>query len=259
MRMLVLYSSGGAQDFELLGPTLDEATQQKLIEAAYRMLKTRGEEEAASFLAALDFSLSDAVNGFQDEFCVLHATTDIGTYERLRIVSDKKEFRYSCEKLASTISELHAFVRFIVLHVDINLPAVVDDEIVGFNQAKFTFKDSNKIEHDGLHFRSKTEIRIYEALVKRGLLVFPLPVAVMGRKSYLKEPDFVVSYKGRIGILEIHGDKWHPPETAAKEHERRREFAKLGVNVYEIFGADRCLRDPESVVNDFLLAFARSA
>jgi hypothetical protein len=57
----------------------------------------------------------------------------------------------------------------------------------------------------------------------------------------------------------IAGDKWHPPETAAREHERRRAFAKLGVNVYEIFGADRCFKDSEGVVNDFLLAFSRSA
>jgi hypothetical protein len=259
MRMLVLYSGGGARDFDLLGPAVDDATQRKLLGAAYRMLKARGEEEAASLLEALDFKLSDAVNGFQDEFCVLHATTDLGTYERLRTTSDKQHFRYSCEKLASTVSELHAFVRFVVVHADIDLIAAEEDAISGAHQAKFTFKGSNKIEHDGLSFRSKTEIVIYEALVKRGLLVFPLPVAVMGRKGSLKEPDFVVSYNGRIGILEIHGDKWHPPQTAAKEHEQRREFAKLGVNVYEIFGADRCLKDPDGVVNDFLLAFTRSA
>ncbi len=192
-------------------------------------------------------------------FAYFTRSRDLNTYERLRSTSDRKDFQYSCEKLASTVSELHAFVRFVVVHADINIPTYNEDEISGFNQAKFTFKDSKKIEHDGISFRSRTEIVIYEALIKRGLLIFPLPVAVMGRKGTLKEPDFVVSYNGRIGILEIHGDKWHPPETAAKEHERRRAFAKLGVNVYEIFGADRCQKDPDGVVNDFLLAFARSA
>jgi hypothetical protein len=243
MRMLVLYSSGGARDFELLGSALDETAQSKLINAAYRLLTARGE----------------AVNGFQDEFWVLHATADLATYERIRIAHDRQDFLHSCERLAGIFSELHAFVRFVVIHADINLIADKDSSISGVHQAKFTFKNSEKIEHDELFFRSKTEIVIYEALVKRGLLIFPLPVAVMGLKGKLKEPDFIASYNGRIGILDIHGDRWHPPQTAAKEHERRREFAALGINVYEIFGADRCLRDPDGVVNDFLLAFTRSA
>jgi hypothetical protein len=79
----------------------------------------------------------------------------------------------------------------------------------------------------------------------------------MGRIGAYKEPDFVVVHKGKMGILEIHGDKWHPPETAAQEHERRREFTRLGIPIYEIFGAERCWNDPESVVTEFLQAFTR--
>jgi hypothetical protein len=126
------------------------------------------------------------------------------------------------------------------------------------NQAIFTFSDSSKITHAGLNFRSKTETRVFDALIKKGLLVLPLPVAVMGSSKNYKEPDFVICFKGKVGILEIHGDEWHPPETAADEHERRREFTKLGVSVYEIFGADRCWRDPDGVVSDFLQALAQA-
>ncbi len=109
--------------------------------------------------------------------------------------------------------------------------------------------------YEGLNFRSKTEIKVFDALIRKGLLVLPLPVAVMGSSKKYKEPDFVVCFKGKVGILEIHGDKWHPPETAAEEHERRREFTKaLGVSVYEIFGADRCWDDPDGVVSDFIQA-----
>ena len=79
----------------------------------------------------------------------------------------------------------------------------------------------------------------------------------MGHRGKYKEPDFVVCYKGKMGILEIHGDKWHPPETAAQEHERRRDFTKLGISIYEIFAADRCYNDPDGVVNDFLRAFTQ--
>ena len=86
----------------------------------------------------------------------------------------------------------------------------------------------------------------------------PLPVVVMGINEKYKEPDFVVCYKGKVGVLEIHGEQWHPPETAATEHERRREFTKLGVNVYEIFDSKRCWDNPEGVVDDFIQAFTQS-
>ena len=71
------------------------------------------------------------------------------------------------------------------------------------------------------------------------------------------EPDGA-NGEGKCGILEIHGDKWHPPETAAQEHERRREFVNLGVSIFEIFDAERCWKDPDGVVNDFLKAFANT-
>lgn len=99
------------------------------------------------------------------------------------------------------------------------------------NQAHFVISDRIIHEHQGLRFRSITEIRLYDALVKRRLLVFPLPLAVLGDVGAYREPDFLVfSQTGRSGILEIHGAEFHPPETAAREHERRRRFIDLGIN-----------------------------
>src|SRR5262249_906519 len=106
------------------------------------------------------------------------------------------------------------------------------------NQALFQYDDHRLHEHQGLHFRSITEIRIYDALIKRRLLVFPLPVAVLVDAGAYREPDFLVFVRnGRSGILEIHGSPYHSSETAAQEHDRRRRFLDLGVNVYEIYDA----------------------
>ncbi len=74
----------------------------------------------------------------------------------------------------------------------------------------------------------------------------------MGEIGEVLEPDFLVFYKGRSGILEIHGSEFHPAETAAWEHERRRRFIDLGVNEYEIYDATRCYEQPDRVVTDFL-------
>lgn len=58
------------------------------------------------------------------------------------------------------------------------------------NQARFLFPDSQIYEHHGLIFRSKTEIKVFEAFVKRRILFCPLPVAVMGEVGVYREPDF---------------------------------------------------------------------
>lgn len=121
------------------------------------------------------------------------------------------------------------------------------------SQAHFVISDRVVHEHQGLRFRSITEIRLYDALVKRRILVFPLPLAVLGDVGAYREPDFLVfSQTGRSGILEIHGAEFHPPETAAREHERRRRFIDLGINEYEIYDAAQCYKESDRVVSDFL-------
>ena len=48
------------------------------------------------------------------------------------------------------------------------------------NQAHFVISDRVIHAHQGLRFRSITEIRLYDALVKRRLLVFPPPTCGIG-------------------------------------------------------------------------------
>lgn len=127
------------------------------------------------------------------------------------------------------------------------------------NQARFFFEDGQRHEHHGLVFRSRTEIKIFEALMKRHVLFCPLPVAVMGNVGVYREPDFLVFYKGRSGIIEIHGQDFHPPETAAIEHIRRRRFIDLGINEFEIYDTATCYNEPERVVQDFLRRLERKS
>ena len=99
-------------------------------------------------------------------------------------------------------------------------------------------------------FQSETETRIAKALSEAHVLFFPLPAAVAGVQK--KEPDFVVCADGKWGILEVQGDEFHPPETAAKEHERGRWFQNYGVKVFQIYSATRCYSNPDEVVAEFL-------
>ncbi|WP_437728068.1 hypothetical protein [Sorangium sp. So ce861] len=113
-------------------------------------------------------------------------------------------------------------------------------------------KGARTYEHDGLHFRSKTEIKIYDALKKRAVLFFANATAVLGGKSEKREPDFLVCEGGKWGILEVMGEQYHPAATAMKDHDRARLFKDYGIVVIEFYEASRCYNRPEEVVDDFL-------
>ncbi len=267
--MVIVYYGKGVKEFKFLEPCLVDEELNNTLFTASKLLANRGKDESAQLLANLDFKLTNGTNEFHDKFLVLHASIPLDKYEQLRIEFEKVEGFEAYKKLeepyfaiAQVMDELGYFVRIIAFDAE---KETAPNEWRSYfnnsttnNQAIFNFNDRAKITFQGLNFRSKTEIKIYEALLKKGLLVMPLPVVVMGVNEKYKEPDFVVCYKGKIGILEIHGGPYHPPETAAKEHERRREFTKLGVSVYEIFDSERCWQNPDSVVDDFIQAFTQA-
>jgi len=107
---------------------------------------------------------------------------------------------------------------------------------------------------NGLRFRSKTEVKIAEALENMNALFFPNcrgRVGPLGNRQN-REPDFLVSYNGKWGILEVDGHSFHPPERSAAEHERDRLFHHHGVVWVQRFDATRCYNQPDSVVREFL-------
>jgi hypothetical protein len=127
-----------------------------------------------------------------------------------------------------------------------------------------TWKPARAMQHDGLWFRSKTEIRVYEALRKRSVFFFVNAAGVLGGKlsttgrAALREPDFVVCLDGKWGILEVMGEHVHTSQTAPKDHDRARLFKEYGVMMIEFFDAHRCYTDPESVVDEFLGLLAKT-
>jgi hypothetical protein len=110
------------------------------------------------------------------------------------------------------------------------------------------------VEHDGLRFRSRAEIQIYDVLKCRDVLFFPNAAAVLGGKVVAdkKEPDFLICLNGKWGILEVMGESFHPSATAIKDHDRARLFKDYGLVVIEFYDAARCYREPDAVVDDFL-------
>jgi hypothetical protein len=111
---------------------------------------------------------------------------------------------------------------------------------------------SGPIEHDGLRFRSRSEVRIYDALKQRKILFFANATAVLGGKGVKREPDFLVCQDGKWGILEVMGEQYHPSSTAMRDHDRARLFKDYGLYYIEFYSADQCYDTPDAVVADFL-------
>jgi hypothetical protein len=273
--MIIFYHGGGSTSL-----IIDEGThiskEEEILRSTCKLLTARGRTLAADMLVLNNFQIRRATNDFEDDFWVLRITEATDKYEQWRklIAADTEQgenIRQAFADIASVIKEQRfvdeisgktTHIRFIVCIHDIqaNVEGESDWRLKYLsrnvtNQALFDFDDSQKLQKYELNFRSKTEIKIYESLLSRGLFILPLPIAVMGDNAIKREPDFVVAYDGKIGVLEIHGEKWHPPETYAKESERRRQMRSLGINVYEVFDSKRCWNDPEGVVEEFLSAF----
>jgi hypothetical protein len=105
---------------------------------------------------------------------------------------------------------------------------------------------------NNFNFRSKTEMKIAEALDRTGVLFYPNSKARLNQAELRvnKESDFLVFYKGKFGILEVDGRDYH--QIAADDHERDRLFKRHGIKVIERFDATRCWNKPEQVVEEFL-------
>jgi hypothetical protein len=263
--VLTLVSGSGSDGYSLQGLfySQDLAHEDVLFFNAAQLLVARGHPEAAAMLATLGFHIHHGDNDFGDEFCILHARLSINQYEYVH--SKQEELAAVFMAMRDVLNEIGPYIRFVSVALDQALPpenwkAQLANSLAQLrsNQALFSYPDSPKQIFQGLYFRSKAEIGLFKALVAKGLLVLPLPVAVMGKERLYREPDFVVFHNGKCGILELHGDKWHPPETASKEAERRRWFSTLGVKAYEVFPADLATSDPEKLIRDFLAALERA-
>ncbi|WP_255427051.1 pentapeptide repeat-containing protein [Sphaerospermopsis sp. LEGE 00249] len=120
------------------------------------------------------------------------------------------------------------------------------------NQGVQFYSNSTIHTWENLRFRSKTEIKIAEALDRTGVLFVPNSLARLttpkGREN--KEADFLICYNGKWGVLEVDGP-YHTAERRVEEQERERIFKKNGIKVVERFDAERCYNNPDEVVQEF--------
>jgi hypothetical protein len=102
------------------------------------------------------------------------------------------------------------------------------------NQGRVRSNNVAPLEFEGLKFRSYTETIVYRELKRRGHPVAPLPVVIQGGETYeRREPDFLIIYRGRVIIIEVHG-----PLSDASD-ERLAYLARAGAIIHHL-AVDRC-------------------
>jgi hypothetical protein len=104
-------------------------------------------------------------------------------------------------------------------------------------------------EWNGHYFRHESEIEIAKELDKRQITFFPnAGCRTMNCNQMIsREPDFLIVYKGKVGILELDGSSHC--KSVVLDHQKDRLFKKQGINVVEHYPSEM---SPSAILDDFL-------
>lgn len=120
-------------------------------------------------------------------------------------------------------------------------------------------------EWGGLYLRSEAEIRIAQALDRKGVLFFANARGRVGLQDAVVsddqltgrvEADFMVFSQGRCIVLEVDGQHHSAQDQTIRDYARDRVLLKAGVPTVR-FTAKDCWKRPDEVVSEFLSILAQ--
>lgn len=116
------------------------------------------------------------------------------------------------------------------------------------------FGTSKILTYAGLNYRTPSEVAIAKVLDQsEDILFLPNCSAVSGKVQ--KEPDFLIFFRGRVGILEVDGGS-HIGRMA--DDSLRDSYFQRQSMFIKHYPAERCESDPTWVVKDFLRLLGKS-
>ena len=115
--MIILFRSGGAQDFDRLKRKYSQAELKTMTFNARRLLRIRGREDTANILTSANFQIWDCTNSFSDEFTILYAEVPLDIYESFRLGRTGKREDFAL--IAEVFQELGASIRFIACELQL--------------------------------------------------------------------------------------------------------------------------------------------
>lgn len=248
--------------------------------SAARFLIDGGEEDAANVLLACQLEvwtsgdtwhagdeITEAVHieltGPRAAFDALHreeraktSATEVVGPESLPIV------RPSIEKAIEAVLPTDYYVKHLTVQAElVDIDPDWREELLeiargrGVTNQGIAIRDAPLHTWKNLRFRSKTEMKVAQALDRAGVLFWPNCIARLGLAEGARanrEGDFLACDRGRFGILEVDGEAFHPPSRTSQDHSRDRAFRQHGIPVVEHYDAERCWSDADGVVAEFL-------
>jgi hypothetical protein len=179
--------------------------------------------------------------------------------------SDAHPIRRSVARATHALLQPARYLKHLSISVEpVEIDADWRNELLEIARGRGVHNQAVELQHgriwSGLRFRSESETRVARELDKAGVMFLPNCKARVsapeGRKN--REPDFLVCYDGKWGILEVDGEPFHPPTRTVQDHERDRLFRAHGIKVVEHFDAGQCYSDPAAVVDRFLKILAQT-
>ncbi|UXX95794.1 DUF559 domain-containing protein [Streptomyces sp. AD2-2] len=131
------------------------------------------------------------------------------------------------------------------------------------NQARKVRLEPDHPVEDQLHFTNQYERELYQALKKRQAAlpdsetIGIMPLGGMRVSQRVLEPDFLITYRGRVAVIELDGP--HHKGRAASDHSRDRQLRHAGVSFVERLNVEEVntLAEVEKFVDDFLTQLGR--
>jgi Protein of unknown function (DUF559) len=100
--------------------------------------------------------------------------------------------------------------------------------------------------------KSNAEKLIYEIFKQEEVIFFHNAYGVFPNTLEMRSPDFLVFYKSECRILEVDGSQHN--ESRESDYTRDRMFDKFDIRVTR-FTASQCMREPDTVVQEFMSLF----
>lgn len=238
---------------------------ERMLSAAFRRLIKMDRPDAA--LPLLDATIADIIVPAKGNYGTLFLVLGAEAYDAFK-AADYTESEYQESEqhepyMVRTNGQFYRDVFQTVVSHDVQLGQVqsrlrLDPVDAGWREAAYASLkggDPNQgnlvskgtITYNGRFYRGRDETTVARELDRRGVLFMPLPS--VSRSSILKEPDIVIVFKGKIGVLEVDGH-YHTGR-AADDHKRDLFFEESGIFVKH-FNGDDVRGNVELVVDTFL-------
>jgi hypothetical protein len=131
------------------------------------------------------------------------------------------------------------------------------------NQARKVRLEPRHPMEDGLHFTNEWEQRVYQVLkehqarLPQNETIGIMPLGALRVPGHTFEPDFLITYRGRVGAIEVDGP--HHKNRVAADRSRDRLFMHAGVRYVDRLTVEDATKkaDVEKFVTDFLAQLRR--